>query len=125
MKYQNRDKNALFRARKLRRGQTEGERIIWEHLRRSAMGFRFRRQFPVGPYVLDFYCSTAKLCVEIDGPDHEERIERDVQRDRFLAGLGIETLRMASLEVFDNIDGVLDDIVRACQRRTGWKKPGT
>ena len=110
-------------ARKLRREMTEGETILWNRLRRKAMGYSFRRQFPSGPYVLDFYCAVARLCVEIDGPQHAESLAQDAKRDLHFESLGIETLRIPSIEVFDNIDGVLDEIVRTCQSRTGWKPP--
>ena len=116
------NRRRVYRARALRQDMTDGEQILWSRLRRGATGYWFRRQFPVGLYVLDFYCAKARLCVEVDGPQHES--DRDARRDSALARLGIVTVRARSIDVFDNVDGVLDEIVRACQGRTGWKPPG-
>ena len=78
---------------------------------------------PVGIFVLDFYCHEAKIAVEIDGECHEERREYDARRDIKLAQLGVETVRIPSLEITDkNRDSIgrwVDTIVDACARRTG------
>src|SRR5690606_24230399 len=73
----------LRRARELRSEMTQPEWTLWQMLRRSQTGLRFRREHPVGPYVLDFYCASARLCVEVDGPVHEEpeQVARDAIRD--------------------------------------------
>ena len=78
------------------------EKVFWGMVRRDALGHRFRRQVPVGPYVLDFYAPSAKLCVEVDGEQHAERSNQDAARDRYLADLGIATLRIPSLDLFDS-----------------------
>ena len=61
------------RAKVLRRNLTQPEQTLWALLRRNGLGLHFRRQHALGPYILDFYCAAAKLCVEVDGPAHEER----------------------------------------------------
>lgn len=78
-------------------------------LRRKELGLRFRRQHPIGPYVLDFYCDAARLAVEVDGAAHAvaDNPARDLRRDAWLAAQGIRTLRIPAAEVRDNLDGVL------------------
>src|SRR5581483_10061396 len=84
------------RARALRRESTNAERIIWSALRAHRMdGAAFRRQVPVGPYIVDFLCHAAKLIIEVDGGQHFESVnqERDERRTAFLAGKGFRVLR--------------------------------
>src|SRR5687768_269602 len=104
------------RARKLRSEMSVSEKVLWEHLRKKRLeGFGFKRQVPVGPYVLDFYCPQASLCVEIDGEQHALRLDRDARRDQYLREVGIATLRIPSLVLFapDSADfvGALRKIV--------------
>ena len=104
------------RARELRRTATRPEQRLWFHLRGSQMGgHAFRRQHPVGPYILDFYCAAAKLAVEFDGDQHSDLIHRahDAARARFLSTRGIRVIRFANHELKENLDGVLDAIYRA------------
>jgi very-short-patch-repair endonuclease len=87
------------------------EVVLWQALRRRQWGMRFRRQHPVGPYVLDFYCPERKLCVEVDGYVHDlpEQAARDEQRDAWLGEQGIRVLRFAAADVLDDreLEGVL------------------
>lgn len=87
------------RAKTLRRNLTQPEQTLWALLRRNHLGLHFRRQHALGPYVLDFYCAAAKLCVEVDGPAHADRGERDARRDQWLATQGIRTLRVTTEDV--------------------------
>jgi very-short-patch-repair endonuclease len=77
------------RAKSLRRAMTRPEQTLWSLLRRNQQGPHFRRQHAVGPYILDFYCATARLCVEVDGPAHAERAAHDERRTRWLGEQGI------------------------------------
>jgi len=98
------------RARGLRRTLTPPEARLWVCLRgRQLAGLKFRRQHPVGPYVLDFYCAEAKLAVEVDGQQHAdpERSEHDRRRTAWLVTLNIAVLRIAAEDVRVNLDGVL------------------
>jgi very-short-patch-repair endonuclease len=99
------------------------EQALWLFLRKKRLGFLFRRQYPVGMYVLDFYCPEARLCVEVDGEQHRERVQADAQRDEFLAARGIETLRIPSLDLFEPtgqaLKGWLQEVVMRCERRSG------
>jgi very-short-patch-repair endonuclease len=99
------------RARELRRTMSLPERVLWRRLRLKQTGLRFRKQHPAGPYVLDFYCHEAKLCVEIDGESHDFTAMRDERRDRWLASQGVRTLRVSAQDVLRNLEGVLQYIV--------------
>ena len=99
------------RARDLRASMSLPERVLWGQLRLKRTGLRFRNQHPAGPYVLDFYCYEAKLCVEIDGQSHDFTSARDERRDRWLALQGVRTLRVSARDVLRNLDGVVRYIV--------------
>jgi very-short-patch-repair endonuclease len=108
------------RARGLRREQTEPERQLWQRLRnRRLSGFKFARQEPSGPYFADFVCREAKFIVEIDGATHstDEERQRDGARETFLQNRGYLVTRFGNDEVYRNIDGVLDTILGALERR--------
>ena len=104
-------------ARKLRREMTKSERLLWWALKAHKTGFHFRKQHAAGPYVLDFYCDRARLCVEVDGSSHELTTEHDQARDRYLARWGILTLRVPAREVLTNLQGVVDLIIEAASAR--------
>ncbi len=91
----------LIRRRRLRGASTDAERRLWQALRAGQLGARFHRQYSVDAFVLDFYAPRCKLAVEVDGGSHytTDRIEYDQQRSRYLAGFGIEVLRVSNLEV--------------------------
>ena len=100
-------------ARSLRKTPTRAEQTLWRLLRdRRFAGFKFRRQHPVGPYVLDFYCVSAKLAVEVDGDVHgiPSQKNHDVVRDAYLMKQGIRMLRFWNLELAGHMEGVLDTI---------------
>jgi very-short-patch-repair endonuclease len=104
------DPEFLDFARRLRKNQTDAEKLLWKILRnRQLLGLKFRRQRPVGPYILDFYCHDCKLCVELDGGQHYtgEAQQEDEDRAAFLATRGVRTLRFSNLDVLQNIEGVL------------------
>jgi very-short-patch-repair endonuclease len=106
------------RARKLRRELTPAERILWKELRgRRFAGLKFRRQFPVSPYVLDFYCFELKLSLEIDGESHLDNNGYDERRQQAIEAEGIKTLRFWNTQVFDELDSVLEAIWNECEAR--------
>ena len=108
-------------ARTLRKDSTWAERTLWKHLRNRGVGeAKFRRQFGIGPYILDFFCAEALLAVELDGDVHgqPQQERHDRHRDEFVADLGIKVLRFWNDEVRANLDGVLEEILRTMQRRT-------
>ena len=96
------------------------ERIVWSKVRDGQLrGLKFRRQRPLGPYILDFYCSEANLCIEIDGQAHAERREADTHRDAYLRAHGVKTLRFTVTDVMTNLDGVLSKVRREASARRG------
>ena len=100
------------RARNLRRDSTEAERALWSRVRdRRLGGYRFRRQVPIGLYIVDFLCSSAKLVVEIDGGQHQEQIAADCQRTRWLESKGYRVLRVWNNDVLGNMAGVLTAVL--------------
>ncbi|MEJ6790744.1 endonuclease domain-containing protein [Brevundimonas sp. BR2-1] len=110
------------RARELRRRMTPPEARLWVCLRGKRLaGLKFRRQHPIGPYVLDFYCAAAKLAVEVDGQSHErpEQIAHDRRRTAWLREQGVRVVRLAAEDVRVHLDGVVDYIRRTALERQG------
>jgi very-short-patch-repair endonuclease len=104
-------------ARKLRKDPTDAERRLWSHLRNKQLGgFRFRRQQPMGPYIVDFFCSDASLIVEVDGGQHDANAEQDATRTRWLEERGYKVLRFWNNEVLANAEGVVLAIREALAR---------
>ena len=110
----------IAQARNLRKNMTDAERTLWYFLRsRRLAGLKFRRQVPIGPYIVDFACLEKKVIVELDGgahnfPDHRRY---DSQRDAYLEGQGFRVLRFWNHEVLSDIEAVLTVILQACQGR--------
>ena len=94
---------------------TGPERMLWVLLRRNALGLHFRRQHPIGPFVLDFYCASAKLAVELDGPVHADRAEEDSRRTQWLAVEGVRVLRFTIAEIESRPAAVLAAIAEAAR----------
>ena len=112
------------RARTLRRSMSPPERRLWSVLRNRQLGARFRRQHPVGPYVLDFFCPAERLAIEVDGQSHDFTGRQDEVRDAWLAGQGIRTLRVPARDVRDNLEGVLSLIGSALRAPSPLGHPG-
>ena len=90
------------RAEELRKQMTEAEKIVWKMVRQHRQdGFYFRRQHPVGGFILDFCCTSAKLCIEVDGGIHDEQRERDAERTAWLEAAGYRVLRFRNEEVLE------------------------
>jgi len=103
-------------ARRLRRNLSPPEAMLWSRIRVRAPGMpTFRRQHPVGPYVLDFYCASARLAVEIDGMSHDaaDRPERDLRRDAWLESQGVRVMRIDAGYVLRSPNDAADGVVRA------------
>jgi very-short-patch-repair endonuclease len=104
-------------ARNLRRNQTHAERTLWFRLRdRRLGGWKFRRQFPIDRFTVDFFCADAHLIIELDGGQHADRSIADTQRTKVLEAMGYLVLRYWNNDVMQNIDGVLEDIYAALER---------
>jgi very-short-patch-repair endonuclease len=93
------DPIAAERAQTLRRKQTSVEARLWAHIRRKQLGVRFRRQVPMGPWIVDFACFAPKLVVEVDDGSHDGRDE--LERTRYLEGLGFAVARFDNRDIFD------------------------
>jgi len=110
----------LDRARALRKTLSPPEAVLWRCLRNKGLqGLKFRRQHPLGPYILDFYCDAVRLTVEIDGASHqgEAQARHDARRDAWLAQQGIRTLRIPAQWIRQDLQGVLDQISRVANDR--------
>ena len=109
----------IANARRLRRALSPPEARLWSRLRQRAPGLpTFRRQHPIGPYVLDFYCAKARLAIEIDGMSHDvgDRPERDLRRDAWLKARGVTVVRIQAGAI-RNVDETIDAIIRIAAER--------
>ena len=110
-----RDDEKIDQARKLRKDMTSAEVLLWSKIRREALGYKFHRQKPIGPFIADFACIEARLVVEVDGATHGSQEARayDASRTRFLESDDWRIVRFHNHEVFQNLTGVLETISRA------------
>ncbi|KUK91567.1 MAG: hypothetical protein XE04_0989 [Marinimicrobia bacterium 46_43] len=105
------------RAKAMRSNMTPAESKLWYHLRKNNLAnFHFRRQQIIDPYIVDFYCHSANLVVEVDGSGHWDQVEYDQRRDEFLNSLGLRVLHFYNSDVIENIDAVLEVILEQCQK---------
>ena len=100
-------------SRELRKAGNLSEVLLWKRLnKKQLLGLDFNRQKIIGNYIVDFFCLEKMLAIEIDGDSHDDKIEYDAERDKYLESLGIKTLRIYDLEVKVNLDGVVWHIER-------------
>ena len=107
------------KARMLRAEMSLPEVLLWRYLRKQPMGVKFRRQHPVGDFVIDFYNPAAKIGIEIDGIAHDmgDRPQRDVRRDDWLNQRGIEVVRIPAEEVLKSVERAAHSIIMYCLDR--------
>ena len=112
-------RDTLKKARKLRSEMSLPEVILWAQLRKRPGGFKFRRQHPVGHYILDFYCPSVRLAIEVDGFVHDSagQASRDDKRSAFLKTQHIATLRVPAKVVLGEIEVAVTRIVEVCRQR--------
>ena len=106
------------RAKQLRQSMTRAETLLWRYLKAHHVdGLAFRRQVPMRGYIADFICHAAKVVVEIDGATHstDAEIASDSRRTAFLRSEGFRVIRFTNAEVFANLDGVLETILRSLE----------
>ena len=109
-------KNEVEEARILRKNSTPAERVLWSRIRaRRLAGLKFRRQAPLGGFIVDFTCLKKRLVVELDGPVHDG-VVADVEREAVFADMGFKVVRFPNWRVLHGLDGVLEEIVEAAQR---------
>ncbi len=107
--------NLKHKAHRLRENMTDTERLLWSRLRRKQiLGVQFYRQKPIGNYIVDFYAPKMKLVVEVDGAQHleEKHLEEDKRRDAYLTGQGLCVLRFNNLQIFQELDSVMEVIYK-------------
>ena len=116
---------SVARARKLRKEMSLPEVLLWRLLRGQPQGVKFRRQHPSSEIDMDFYCSDALLCIEIDGISHDmgDRPQRDVRRDAWLRSEGIDTMRIAAVDVLKDAGAVADGIIGVAMERLPLHHP--
>ena len=107
-------------ARNLRKNHTDVEQLLWNHLRnRQLANCKFRRQFTINPYIVDFVCLSRKLIIELDGGQHADAIEEDTTRTKFLTAEGFKVLRFWNNEVLEEMEAVLQKIFEELGREDG------
>ncbi|PIZ42243.1 DNA (cytosine-5-)-methyltransferase [candidate division WWE3 bacterium CG_4_10_14_0_2_um_filter_42_8] len=100
-------------AKSLRKNQTDSESYLWKYLRnRQFKGLKFRRQFPIGCYILDFFCVEKRIAIELDGGQHSknEALRKDKAREEFLQRCNIKIIRFWDNDILKNIGGVLQKL---------------
>ncbi len=110
--------NSMKASRQLRRRMSKPEVLLWQLLRHSPAGIRFRRQYAIGPFIADFYCPAAKLVIEIDGQGHDfdKQAQHDVARDELITGFGVRIQRIAAGDVLKDAPAVASALVDMCAR---------
>ncbi|MBI5290061.1 MAG: endonuclease domain-containing protein [Chloroflexi bacterium] len=102
-------------AREMRRTPTAAEAALWQHLRGSKLGVKFRRQHAIGRFIADFYCAEVGLVIEVDGPIHESSVEQDRARDEIFVEQGLHVLRFTNHQVLRRMEAVLHEIRRCVE----------
>jgi very-short-patch-repair endonuclease len=104
--------SVLAHAREMRHPQTPAEATLWNALRNRNSIYKFRRQYPIGQFIIDFYCAEFKLCIEVDGPSHFEngQQEYDAVRTEYLESLGYHIIRFTNDDVRYSLNGVVAEI---------------
>ena len=115
----------IGKARTLRKEMSLPEVLLWSELRQRPGGFKFRRQHPAGPYILDFACVQSKLAIEVDGEAHGmgEMPLHDEVRDEWLANQGYRTVRIAARDVLSNLEGVVEFVTARCAAEQPFHQP--
>ena len=106
------EKHLTALARANRKNPTPAETLIWQKVLRSKQfdRYKFHRQKPIGPYIVDFYCSELHLVIEIDGDSHAEQLDYDAKRTAFLESHGLRVLRYANRDILNNLPGVYEHL---------------
>lgn len=100
-------------SRELRKNMTDAERLLWSKIRgKQLRGRQFYRQKIIGNYIVDFYCPSTKVIIELDGSQHytDEGMQKDAKRDNYITNLGIKVIRFSDRELFENTNGVLEKL---------------
>ena len=125
-KIYNRKKLQEFRS-ELRNRMTKSEVVFWKFVQNDQFGYRFRRQYGIGNYIIDFYCPKLKLAIEIDGITHadEKVLEKDLMKEGFLKSIGISLRRYSSDQILNDLNNVLMDLGVMCGKYEASATPPT
>jgi len=116
--------NTINIARNLRKRFTDAEKLLWRYLRAKQLeGFKFRRQQPIGNYIVDFVCFEKRVVIEVDGGQHAVERKKDKERDNWLKGQDLKVLRFWNNEVLTNTRGVLEVIREHCLSHPPLESP--
>ncbi|MGD0174671.1 MAG: DUF559 domain-containing protein [Anaerolineales bacterium] len=117
------NRNKICLSKEFRKNPTQAEKQLWERLRAHRLdGLHFRRQVVLGPYIVDFFCHTARLVIEADGNIHLSQIDMDLERDRFLNSLGLRVIHLSNEEILHNEENVITVIRQACKKLSKSKE---
>jgi very-short-patch-repair endonuclease len=113
----NKKSNKDFR-RKLRKLPIRAERELWCQIRNRRIGYKFRRQFGIGKYIVDFYCPELRFVIEVDGATHTEdkEIEYDSKRQKYIESLGLKVVRIRNVDIMERLEAVVEKIIRECNK---------
>lgn len=106
--------SSFVKAKAIRKDETQVEKILWAKLRNNQLkGYKFRRQHPIGLYIVDFYCYQLNLVIEIDGDYHniQEQIEKDKERTQNLENDGLQLIRFTNKDVMENLEKIISEIM--------------
>jgi len=115
-----------IKRRMLRKNMPQAEVILWSKLKDKGLkGYKFRRQYSVEKFVIDFYCPKLKLAIELDGDSHfiEDAVIRDKERQTIIESYGITFLRFTNREVYENVEGILKEVVKYIKTKTSPAPP--
>ena len=113
----------IKRAKELRQNMTPAEKILWQHLRaKHFKGLKFRRQQIIAGFIVDFYCHSIGLVIEVDGKIHDKQKDYDAERDNIIAAQGLTILRFTNQQVIENIELVLKTIAEKIEEAEDYKR---
>ena len=116
--------HSLIHAKAMRAGQTPAEQRLWYHLRAHRfMGLKFKRQKPIGPYIVDFVCLERGMIIEVDGGQHGDHVDYDLRRNQWLASQGLTVLRFWNHDVLNRMEMVLERIRQAVEKPSSPAQP--
>ncbi len=101
----------------MRKAPIRAEKELWQQLRNRRISYKFRRQFGMGIYIVDFYCPKLRLIVEVDGATHstDEEVKFDKERQKYLEDLNLVVIRYNNYDIYNNLEKVVDSIIRKCK----------
>ncbi|EKD66921.1 MAG: hypothetical protein ACD_48C00676G0002 [uncultured bacterium] len=111
------DSSYIYRRKKLRKNSTKAEQVLWQEVRAKKLGYKFRRQFQIGIYIVDFYCKELNLVIELDGPIHAEQEAYDKKRQTWLETQGVLLVRYLNDEVLFDRDAVMQHLIGQIEKR--------